>query len=70
MTLSSKINLRVSSNLSSALDLVNAQANLSKTYSTELDTGTAAGQADEVFSDTRTLLAANAQRRMRSDAME
>lgn len=57
MTLSSKINLRVASNLSSALDLVTAQANLSKSYSVELDNGTAAGQADRVFADTRTLAA-------------
>lgn len=57
MTLSSKVALRVTSNLSSALDLVTAQANLSKSYSAELDTGTAAGQADKVFSDTRTLAA-------------
>ena len=57
MTLSSKINLRIASNLSSALDLVNAQANLSQSLSVELDSGTGAGQADKVFSDTRTLAA-------------
>ena len=57
MTLSSKINLRIASNLSSALDLVNAQANLSQSFTAELDSGTAAGQADKVFSDTRTLAA-------------
>lgn len=57
MTLASKINLSVSAALSSALDLVSPAARLSQRYTTELDDGTAAGMADKVFSDTRTLAA-------------
>lgn len=57
MTLASKIGVRITSNLSSALDLVTAAANLSQNYTVELDSGTAAGAADRVFSDTRTLAA-------------
>jgi hypothetical protein len=59
MTLASKINLSVSAALSSALDLVSPAARLSQRYSTELDDGTAAGMADKVFSDTRTLTASS-----------
>jgi|SRR3982750_313297 len=55
MTLASKVNLKVSAALSSALDLVSPAARLSQSYSSEFDDGTAAGQADKVFSDTRTL---------------
>ncbi len=57
MTLASKINLSVSAALSSALDLVSPAARLSQRYTTELDDGVAAGAADKVFSDTRTLAA-------------
>lgn len=57
MTLSSKLALKVSANLSSALDLVSPAARLSKLYQSELTDGTAAGMADKVFSDTRTLAA-------------
>src|SRR3982751_6130325 len=55
MTLASKVNLKVSAALSSALDLVSPAARLSQSYSSECDDGRAAGQADKVFSDTRTL---------------
>jgi len=55
MTLASKVNLGVSASLSSALDLVSPAARLSQRYTTELSDGTAAGSADKVFSDTRTL---------------
>lgn len=57
MPLTSRLNLTVSANLTTALDLVTAQAPLLKTYETVLATGTGAGQADRVFSDTRTLAA-------------
>jgi hypothetical protein len=55
MSLTSKISLNVAAALSSSLDLVTPAARLSQRYSTELDDGTAAGAADKVFSDTRTL---------------
>jgi hypothetical protein len=57
MTLISKASLSISANLTSALDLVTASAPLLKTYETALQSGTGAGQADRVFSDTRTLAA-------------
>jgi hypothetical protein len=57
MPLTSKLTLSVQANYSAALDLVTATAPLLKTYETTLQTGTGAGQADKVFSDTRTLAA-------------
>lgn len=59
MSLTSRLNLSISANLASALDLVTAQAPLLKTYETVLASGTGAGQADKVFSDTRTLTASS-----------
>jgi hypothetical protein len=61
MTLASKINLSVSAALSSALDLVSPAARLSQRYSAELTDGTAAGMADKVFSDTRTIAASGSE---------
>lgn len=55
MSLATKLNFSVSAALSSALDLVTPAARLSQRYTTELSDGTAAGMADKVFSDTRTL---------------
>jgi hypothetical protein len=57
MPLTSRFSLAVNANLTSALDLVTGSAPLLKTYETILATGTGAGQADKVFSDTRTLAA-------------
>ncbi len=55
MSLTSKISLQVTADLSKALDLVTARAALSKAYTTNFASGTAAGQADKVFHDQRTL---------------
>lgn len=55
MPLTSRFELNVQANASTALDLVTAQANMLKSYTAVLATGTGAGQADRVFSDTRTL---------------
>jgi hypothetical protein len=57
MPLTSRITLSVQANYTSALDLVTAQASMLKDYQTVLQTGTGAGQADKIFSDTRTLAA-------------
>lgn len=55
MALTSRFNLDIQANYSAALDLVTAQANMLKSYSAVLATGTGAGQSDKIFSDTRTL---------------
>ena len=57
MTLASSIGLKVSAALASALDLVTPVAPLSFAETIALATGTAADQADLIFSDTRTLAA-------------
>jgi hypothetical protein len=57
MSLTSKIALRAVASLIGSGDLVTPAANLSQSYITELSDGTAAGAADRVFSDTRTLAA-------------
>lgn len=57
MTLASSISLKVSADLASALDLVTPVAPLSFSEVIALATGTAADQADLIFSDTRTLAA-------------
>jgi hypothetical protein len=57
MTLSSRITIAVSGSQTATLDLGTATATLAKTYSAVLANGTAAGQADKVFHDTRTLAA-------------
>lgn len=55
MTLSSKLSLTVTADLSKTLDLAEARANLSKVYQAILTNGTGAGMADRVFHDQRTL---------------
>lgn len=55
MALTTKISLTIQANYTSALDLVTAQANMLKTYEVVLQSGVGAGQADKIFSDTRTL---------------
>ncbi len=59
MTLQTDILLKVGATLQSALDLVTVQAPLSYSASLSLATGTGAGQADLIFSDTRTLTASS-----------
>lgn len=53
MSLVSTITVQISSTYSLALDLVTKTANLIKAPSVQLDSGTGAGQADVIFSDTR-----------------
>lgn len=57
MTLQSKISLGLVATLSSALDLVSAQAPLAYRKTFALTSGTGLNQADKIFSDTRTLAA-------------
>lgn len=55
MALSTTINLGVQANLSTALDLKTALSNLALQQTFSLATGTGAGQADQIFDDSRTL---------------
>lgn len=57
MTLTSRIALAVSAAQTAVLDLGSASATLSKSYTATLASGTAVGQADKIFHDTRTLAA-------------
>ncbi|MGL5909492.1 MAG: hypothetical protein ACRCZP_05790, partial [Phycicoccus sp.] len=57
MPLTSKVNVGVSATQTTALDLSNASANTTKSYALSLASGVAAGQADRIFTDTRTLAA-------------
>ncbi len=57
MALTTRINLDLTSTLTSVLDLVTASAPLVQTHQIDLATGTGADQADLIFSDTRTLTA-------------
>jgi hypothetical protein len=57
MTLSSTIKLAVAASLATVQDLGTAQAPVSLSQSVQLTSGTAAGQADRIFADTRTLAA-------------
>src|SRR5690349_7014671 len=59
MGLSSLVSLNVQASQSSALDLGNAAFTASKTYSTSYANGTAAGQANKLFTDTRTITASS-----------
>lgn len=61
MSLTTKINLSVSALLSSALDLVTSQAPLKFEQAFTLTDGTGANQANNVFSDTRTLAASGSE---------
>lgn len=53
MALTSTITIQIASTYSLALDLVSKTANLIKNPSVQLDSGTGLGQADVIFSDTR-----------------
>lgn len=55
MPLTSRVTVGLSANLSTTLDLVTASAPLTYEKSIVLDNGTAADQADRIFSDDRTL---------------
>jgi hypothetical protein len=59
MPLNTDISINVNASYSAALDLVTASAPLLKLYRTLFGSGTAAGQADKVFSDTRTITASS-----------
>lgn len=56
-SLSTNIQINVRATLSNTLDLVTAQAPLAQLADISMGTGTSAGQADVVWSDTRTLTA-------------
>jgi hypothetical protein len=53
MALSTSLTIQISASYSLALDLVTKTANLIKSLPLSLDTGTGLGQADVIFSDTR-----------------
>jgi hypothetical protein len=57
MTLTSSVAINVTGNYSIAADLATKACNLLKTYSVNLASGTASGQADMIFHDRRTLIA-------------
>lgn len=57
MPLTSRLSLAASALQTTTLDLGTAQAQLAKSYTVDLANGTAAGQADRIFHDTRTLAA-------------
>lgn len=57
MPLTSQLSLAASALQTTTLDLGVSQAQLSKSYTVPLANGTAAGQADRIFHDTRTLTA-------------
>ncbi len=59
MPLPSDLQVSVTSNLTAALDLTTAQAQIQKVYRVLLQTGTGANQADKQFSDTRTINASS-----------
>ena len=55
MSLTSQVGLTVSAAQITALDLGEAKATLAKAYSASLASGVAAGQADRIFHDQRTI---------------
>lgn len=57
MPLTSRLSIAASAIQTATLDLGTAQAQLSKSYVVDLADGTAAGQANRIFHDTRTLAA-------------
>jgi len=57
MALTITITVQINSTYTLALDLVNKTANLVKSPFVQLDTGTGLGQADVIFSDTRSTAA-------------
>jgi hypothetical protein len=59
MGLASLVSLNVQATQDSTLDLGKAAFNASKTYSVSYQNGTAAGQANKLFTDTRTIAASS-----------
>lgn len=57
MALTTTLDIGLVANLSTALDLVSAAAPMTYSKRTSLASGTATGQADKIFSDTRTIAA-------------
>lgn len=57
MPLTSKVRVAVTATQTSVLDLGTAAASIAKDYTATLASGVAAGQADRIFHDTRTLAA-------------
>lgn len=55
MALTSKLSVGVSGKQTTTLDFGTPEASLAKTFSVSLASGTGAGQADRIFTDTRTL---------------
>jgi hypothetical protein len=53
MSLTTTVSIQISASQTLALDLVTKRADLVKTVPLSLDTGTGLGQADVIFSDTR-----------------
>lgn len=61
MTLRANLSIAAVASLSAQLDLTLAAAPLTVTYLATLASGTGAGQADKMFSDTRTLTASSSE---------
>lgn len=61
MSLKTDVSLRIQAALASVLDLVQAQANLDQVFTLGLTTGVGLNQADQVFSDERTLTTAQSE---------
>lgn len=59
MALNSQLQLNVIGSLLTSLDLADATVNLNKTYKAAMTSGVAAGQADLIFHDTRTIAASS-----------
>src|SRR3970040_545499 len=59
-TLAATVRLQVTGGFDNALDLTNVQAPLSFTNALAITNGTGAGQADVLFTDTRSVAAAEA----------
>lgn len=57
MTLSTSVRAGVNAKQGNVLDLGESDANIAKSFALTLANGTAAGQADRCFSDTRTIVA-------------
>src|SRR5690349_19819948 len=55
MALSTNVRVNVSAKQTTTLDLGTSEANITKNVAYSLASGTAVGQADRLFSDTRTL---------------
>lgn len=61
MALSTTVRVNVAAKQTATLDLGASEANIAKQLAISLASGTAAGQADRIFSDTRTLTASSSE---------